>query len=252
MFGEFDTDLDLLSVYVDDLLIASREPNLIHKFMQQLLNDFDIKDVGKANYCHGLEIHQENDVIILKQMGYILELLRQYGMIECNPVATPPECNTVFDKSCERLDKTYPYREIIGALKYLSVATRPDIANTVARLAQFVYDRPKAHWNAIKRVLRYLADTASKGLVYQRTALPLVGYTDADWSGCTNGRRSYTGYAYLLSNAAISWKSQKQRTVAHSSTEAEYVSLTEAAKEAVYLRSLLRLALKSLLILQYM
>ncbi|XP_053968900.1 uncharacterized protein LOC128870316 [Anastrepha ludens] len=162
-------------------------------------------------------------------MGYILELLRQYGMSECNPVATPSGCNTVFDKSCEKLDKTYPYREIIGALMYLSVATRPDIANTVARLAQFVNDPSKAHWNAVKRVLRYLAGTADKGLVYQRPALPLVGYTDADWGGCTNDRRSYTGYAYLVSNAAIRWKSQKQRTVALSSTEAEYVSLAEAA-----------------------
>lgn len=88
-YGEFDTNLVLLLVYVDDLLIASREPNIIHKFKQQLLNDFDIKDVGKVNYCLGLEIHQENGVIILKQMGYILELLRQYGMSECNPVATP-------------------------------------------------------------------------------------------------------------------------------------------------------------------
>ncbi|XP_036322285.1 secreted RxLR effector protein 161-like [Rhagoletis pomonella] len=122
---------------------------------------------------------------------------------------------------------------------YLSVATRPDIANTVSRLAQFVTNPSKCYWNAAKRVLRYIAGTANRCVLYQKFNLPLIGYTDADWGGCTTDRRSYTGYAFLLSGAVISWKSQKQRTVALSSTEAEYVNLAEAAKEAVYLRSLL-------------
>ncbi|XP_055848463.1 uncharacterized protein LOC129913688 [Episyrphus balteatus] len=122
---------------------------------------------------------------------------------------------------------------------YLSVATRPDIANTVSRLGQFTCNSNKCHWLAAKRVLRYLAGRASLGLVYTKKKEALFGYTDADWGNCVIDRRSYTGYVFLLSGAAISWKSTKQRTVSLSTTEAEYVSLSEASKEAIYLRSIL-------------
>ncbi|XP_071653563.1 uncharacterized protein [Temnothorax longispinosus] len=92
---------------------------------------------------------------------------------------------------------------------------------------------------AAKRVLRYLAGTVRMGLVYTSTDLPLLGYSNADWGGDLVGRKSYSGYAFLMSGAAVTWKSQKQRSVALSSTEAEYVSLSEAVKEALHLRSLL-------------
>ncbi|XP_050340599.1 uncharacterized protein LOC126767022 [Bactrocera neohumeralis] len=159
-------------------------------------------------------------------------------MSECNPVATPSELkiNLVENNS---IDKLCPYRELIGTLMYMYIASRPDIANTVSRLAQFVTNPLKCHWNAAKRILSYLAGTANRSLLYQKSGLQLVGYADVDWGGCTTDRHSHTGYIFLLSGAAIRWKSQKQRTVALSSTEAEYVSLAESAKEAVYLRSLL-------------
>uniref|UniRef100_W8B6G9 Retrovirus-related Pol polyprotein from transposon TNT 1-94 n=1 Tax=Ceratitis capitata TaxID=7213 RepID=W8B6G9_CERCA len=236
--GYFEKNLVLLLVYVDDLLIASSEVKIIHKLKQKLLKYFEIKDIGRANYCLGLEIHQKDGTISLKQSGYIQALLKKFGMSQCNPVATPSELNMNFDKN-DTINEACPYRELIGALMYMSVSARPDIANTVSRLAQFVANPTKCHWNAAKRVLRYLAGTANKGLLYRKTDLPLIGYADADWGGCTTDRRSYTGYVFLLSGAVISWKSQKQRTVALSSTEAEYVSLAESAKEAVYLRSLL-------------
>ncbi|XP_071580260.1 uncharacterized protein [Temnothorax nylanderi] len=143
-------------------------------------------------------------------------------MDQCNPVVTPSEVSARFnDASEDGPQENCPYRELIGALMYLSVATRPDIANTVSRLAQFTNKPRKYHWLAAKRVLRYLAGTAEIGLVCTKTDEPLVGYADADWGGCTVDRRSYTRYAFLLSGAAITWKLQKQRTVALSSTEAE-------------------------------
>lgn len=134
---------------------------------------------------------------------------------------------------------TWPYRELIGALIYLAVATRPDISNAVSRLAQFSNNLKKQHWLTAKRVLRYLAGTTDYGLLFFRADQPLIGYSDADWGGCALDRQSYSGYVFLLGGATISWKSQKQRTVALSSTEAEYISMTEATKEGLYLRSLL-------------
>lgn len=154
---------------------------------------------------------------------------------------TPSELNVRFDDASE--DEAlinYPYRELIGAFMYLSVGTRRDISNTVSRLAQWTNKLQKRHWLAAKRLLRYLAKTADVGLLYQRTGQHIFGYVDADWGGSAVDRRSYSGYAFLMSGAAVTWKSQKQKTVALSSTEAEYVSLAESAKEALYLRSLLR------------
>ncbi|XP_067215685.1 uncharacterized protein [Linepithema humile] len=228
-------------VYVDDILIASRDMDWIMEIKEGLLQDFDIKDLGPTKYCLGLEINQKEDEIQLSQEGYIRGLLKTYGMEECNSVVTPSElcANNIEVKEAPSNRKKWPYRELIGALMYISVATRPDIANAVSRLAQYANEPQRSHWLAAKRVLRYLAGLADLRLIYSQTNKPLVGFADADWGGCTKDRRSYTGYVYLLSGAPITWKSQKQRTVALSSTEAKYVSLSEATKEAVYLHSLL-------------
>lgn len=161
-------------------------------------------------------------------------------MENCNSVSTPSEISAREPKEGSTCDEgSYPYQELIESLMYLPTCTRPDIANTVSKLAQFNNSPSKENWMSAKRVLRYLADTSDLGLSYKRTNKGIVGYLDADWGGCTVDRRSYTGYVYLLGGGAISWKSQKQRTVALSSTEAEYTSMAEAVKEGIYLQSLL-------------
>lgn len=134
----------------------------------------------------------------------------------------------------------WPYRELIGSLMYLSVGTRPDISNTVSKLAQFTTCPSHTHWISAKRVLRYLKKTIDYRLTFRKTGKSLIGYSDADWGNCSIDRKSYSGYCFILGGAAISWRSQKQRTVATSSTEAEYISLSEAMKEALYLNRLLK------------
>lgn len=133
-----------------------------------------------------------------------------------------------------------PYRELIGALTYLAVATRLDIAFTVSSLSQFNNSYSNIHWTAVKRVLRYLKGTADLGLVYEGDTEPLKGFVDADWGNCLVNRRSFTGYTFILSGCAISWEARKQRTVALSSTEAEYMALSEAAKETIHLHGFLQ------------
>ena len=122
---------------------------------------------------------------------------------------------------------------------YLAVSTRPDIAYTVRALSQFNVRHGMELWNAAKRVLRYLKSTSNYGLTFKKTGKDLVGYVDADWAGCPDDRRSYTGYAFIFGNAAVSWEAKKQRTVALSSTESEYMAMAEGAKEAIYLQNLL-------------
>ncbi|KYN08004.1 Copia protein [Cyphomyrmex costatus] len=123
---------------------------------------------------------------------------------------------------------------------YIAQGTRPDIAYAVSALSQFNSCYTMAHWSCAKRVLRYLKGTLDHGLTFTKSGKNLTGYVDADWGNCSLDRRSYTGTAFLLANAAISWEAKKQRTVALSSTEAEYTALSEAAREAIYLSGFLK------------
>lgn len=123
---------------------------------------------------------------------------------------------------------------------YLALGTRPDIAHAVSVLSQFNCSHEKKYWVAARHVLRYLKNTIDISLCFKRTNENLLGYVDADWGNCTIDRRLYTGSVFILVGGAISWQSRKQRTVALSSSEAEYMGLTDTAKEAVYFINFLK------------
>jgi len=162
-------------------------------------------------------------------------------MSDCNLVSTPSSPGAKLTKSeigTSEDDVEFPYRELIGSLMYLAVGTRPDIAFTVSHLGQFNNCYDGTHWAAAKRVLRYLKGSIYSGLEYKFDETPLVGYV-ADWASCIVDRRSYTSFVFILNGAAISWDSKKQRTIVLSSTEAEYMALSEAAKESIYWRGFL-------------
>ncbi|KYN27392.1 Copia protein, partial [Trachymyrmex cornetzi] len=129
---------------------------------------------------------------------------------------------------------------LLGSLSYIAQGTRPDIAYAVSALSQFNSCYTRIHWACAKRILRYFKGTIDHGLTFTRRGRALTGYVDADWGNCHLDRRSYTGTVFLLADAAISWEVRKQRTVALSSTEAEYVALSEAAREAIHLSGFLR------------
>jgi len=122
---------------------------------------------------------------------------------------------------------------------YLSVGTRLDITHAVNFLSQFNEVHRDIHWKAAKRVLRYLKETLDVGMTYRNTDDPPKMFADADWGGCNVDHRSYSGYIFMMSGATISWDSRKQRTIALSSTEAEYMALSKATKEALYMKKLL-------------
>ena len=238
---------DLL-LYVDDIVIASRNTARVREIKNKLKSKFLVKDMGAVSYCLGIEVRQTRDNITLSQQGFIKKILSRFGMTECKPVGTPIEKGTKLEVcSTNEQDESLPYRELIGALMYLSVGTRPDITHAVNYLSQFNNKHDARHWKAAKRVLRYLRGTLDKGLVYRRDDKALIGLADADWGNSELDRRSYTGYSFILSGAAVSWCSRKQKTVALSSTEAEYMCLSEAAKEAIFCITLLKeLGCKSL------
>jgi len=176
----------------------------------------------------------------MTQKGYISDLLNRFGMSESKPVEIPLDLGVKLRKNEEetRKDRSLPYREL-GVLTYLAVCTRPDIAYVVSYLSQYYNCYDLSHWSAAKRVFRYLKDAKNDGLLFKRTTDSLIGFVDADWANCVNDRRSYTGYAFILAGSPITWEFRKQRTIALSSTEAEYMALSEATKEAVHLQNFL-------------
>lgn len=235
-------------IYVDDILIFTRNPELSKQFKQALMKKFNVRDLGNLKYCLGIEVKRENDKINLSQRGYILDILNRFGMKEAKPISTSMSLGTKLSFCTESTDsdekkskiRGVPYRELMGALNYLAMATRPDIAHAVSYFSQFQHNHDETHWQAAKRVLRYLRGTLDFGLTYSKDSNPIKGFADADWGGCIIDRKSYSGYAFCLGGAAVSWSSTKQRTVALSSTKAKYVSLSEASREAVQLQGFLR------------
>lgn len=134
-----------------------------------------------------------------------------------------------------------PYRELVGSLTYLASSTRPDIAFSASYLGQFNNCFDETHWKAAKRVLKYLKGTMNAGLVYGPDSNPLIGYTDSDWGNCHVDRRSHSfGFLFVLSGCPITWDAKKQKTVALSSCEAEYMAFAECAKEAIFLQRFLK------------
>jgi len=238
-------DLIIIIVYVDDILLISRDSTEISRFKAGLKRSFSIKEFGEAKRCLGLELIRRDDGYSIHQRGYIEEILARFGMTNCKPVSTPIEPGSKSLRSEKRSTEDpeestrTPYRELVGSLMYLAVATRPDIAHAVSWLSSFNDHHDETHWSAAKRVLRYLRGSSDLGITYKKSKRSLLGFVDADWANCPEDRRSYTGYAFILANGVITWESRKQRTVALSSTEAEYMGISEASKEEIYLRRFL-------------
>jgi hypothetical protein len=130
------------------------------------------------------------------------------------------------------------YREAVGSLNYCAVATRPDIAFSVSLLAQFMENPGRIHWEAVKRVFRYLSGTKNWRLIYGTTESGLEGYTDADGSSQEH-RHAISGYVFLVNGGAVSWSSKKQELITLSTAESEYVAATYAAKEAIWIRQII-------------
>lgn len=217
--------------------MASRDQSKITELTEYFSRNFQSKNLGEIRYCLGIEFSQNEDGITMNQSGYINDILNRFGMKDSKPVTTPLDYSCKLVKGDSVLhDKKFPFRELLGMLMHLAVCTRPDIAFAVNHLSQFNNCYDETHWKAAKRVLRYLKGTSNIGLSFKRSKEHLTGYVDADWANCLDDRRSYTGYAFILNGCPISWESRNQRTVALSSTEAEYMAVSDAVKEAVHLR----------------
>ena len=191
--------------------------------MQEL---FKMSDLGLLSYYLGIEVTQTIDSITLCLRSYAEKVLEVAGMDGCNACQTPMECRLKLKKDDEAkaVDASL-YRTVIGSMRYL-VHTRPDITHEVGIVTGFMEKPTMTHWTAVKQILRYVQGTKHYGCHYKAGTGDdaLVGYSDSDHAGDIGDRKSTSGQVFFLGENPVSWTSQKQRVVAISSCEAEYVA----------------------------
>ena len=241
----------MLPIHVDDLLLASNSKAALRAVKAELGSHFKLHDLGPTSSILGMKLVRDRAArsISLSQPGYIESILEHFQMADCNPVQTPMEENIKLSSSMspssveERLAmKNIPYRELVGKLLYLAIATRPDIAYAVGVLCRFVENPGPAHWDAGKRVLRYLKGTTNMCLVYSGSSSPVdrfATYSDADLGGNPDNSRSTGGFAICIGGGAVQWGSRLQPHVSLSSTESEYTTVSKVGCEVMWMRYLL-------------
>lgn len=232
----------LVGVYVDDLIILGSSNTEIARFKTQMKQVFNMSDLGLLSYYLGIEVSQKPQGITLCQSTYAAKILEKNGMADCNPSQTPMEPRFKISKVSQHPPvETTCYRSIIGCLRYL-VNTRPYIAYAVRIASRYMEEPTTEHMAAVKQILRYIRGTIEFGCFYVRKDREepcLVGYSDSDLAGDIDDRKSTSGVAYFLGENIISWVSQKQKIVALSSCEAEYIAASTAACQGIWLGRLL-------------
>lgn len=231
----------VVSVYVDDIIIASTRMEDAQGLVEKLASAFQLRDLGVPKFFLGIEVARSSEGISINQRKYVLDLLEATGFSDCKPSSIPMEPNQKLSKEeGVVLEDRRQYRKLIGKLQYLTI-TRPDITFAVSKLSQFASEPRDTHLKALHKVLRYLKGSIGQGLLYGTdNNFDLRAFSDSDWGACTDDRRSVTGYAMFLGNSLVSWRSKKQDTVSLSSAEAEFRAMCVASKEILWLTQVLK------------
>ena len=239
-----------LLLYVDDMLVAGACKAEIQKVKDDLKAAFDMKDLGIARRILGMNIvrNREKREIWLSQTDYVSRVLNRFKMQNSRETATPMAQHfklSVRQKPQNEREKQeinqIPYANIVGSIMYAMISTRPDLAQAISVTSRFMAEHGKEHWLALRWTLRYLKGAGDYGILFNgkhEEGDPLIGFSDSDFAGNVDNRRSQSGYVFTMFGGAVSWKSSLQDVVALLTTEAEYIALTTAVKESVWLRGL--------------
>jgi Reverse transcriptase (RNA-dependent DNA polymerase) len=229
-----------LIVHVDDCILIGK-PAALRSVKKAIAGLFEVSDIGSIKFFLGIELVRDVEAgkIWLGQRQYAKNVLKRFGMTDCKPRVSPLDTNTQLTREGTPLDTSVPYRELVGSLLYLATCTRPDISHSVGLLSRFVSGPTEAHWQAAKSILRYLSGTTGLGLLYGTTSGPPIGYSDSDFAGERDARKSTSGSVFLYGGAAVAWSSKLQTVVATSTCEAELIAFAAAVKEALHVSKIL-------------
>lgn len=222
------------------MLICGNDFQAIDDLKTRLSSELRMNDLGDVSTFMGMNIkyNRTDGILLIDQNDYILRILDRFGMNECNAAQTPMMANCKLQRKTDvETYTTHPYREVLGAIMYLMLATRPDLCYAVGYLSRYQDCATDTHWTHLKHILRYLKGTTDMKLVYKRSEIvdPLVGYAVADWANDTFDRKSTSGFLFQVYGNTILWSSKKQGLVTTSTTEAEYVAASSASMEAIWL-----------------
>lgn len=230
----------IMSIHVDDIGACAPTDAALDWFEEELAKHWKFtKDTENTTYL-GMHVLQAKDSITIHQSGYIRRSVKKYGLEHAPTTRIPadPKTRLMRCKTVASPDMVNTYLQKFGTLNYCPTLTRPDVAFAQSLYGRFNANPAQEHMDGINQEMAYLAATATWGIQYrQQEHLELVGYVDADWQGCSDTRRSTTGYVFMLAGGAIDWKSNRQTSVAMSTCEAEYIAAGEATKAAIWIRS---------------
>lgn len=233
-----------IAVYVDDLLIVGPSIAEIRKIKRRLRNRFQMTDLGPCSYYFGMSVlrYRQNRILYLSQEAYIDSVAQQFKASDAASVSTPIETSPLPENSSGYRSPPHQrteYQRIVGSLMYIMLGIHGDVAYAVSMASRYLANPGPQHMKLARRILRYFNGTKGLKLTYKGQPQTLKGYTDADWAGCRDTRRSTAGYLFNIGSGAISWQSKRQSVVALSTCEAEFLGQIQATNEAIWLRKLL-------------
>lgn len=228
----------ILAVYVDDIMVMGKDERVCNAVYEELSKHIKMQNLGFPKTFLGLNIERNmsNGTIAINQTGYIHKMLSRFQMTNAKEASTPLPSSLTLSQAQStdtRCDQKH-YQELIGSLNHLAVFSRPDITHAVSKMAQFNTDPTNSHMAAARHILRYLKGTADRKITYGTTKnLDIFVFADANWGGDPDDRKSTSGYVCYVGGGPVSWTSRKQHTVALSTLEAEYMSMSDAGREAI-------------------
>jgi len=228
-------------VYVDDVLFMGADKKSLSELKQRFMKRWECRDLGDAQEFLRMRILRKNGKTYLDQTAYLQKVLQRFDLQNAKPVPTPlPEgYYPSVNKSTPDPALRSKFQQVIGSLLYIMLGTRPDIAFAVTKLSQHAANPSEEHLNRALYICRYLIGTSDYALVYDGPSDGgLMAYADSDWASDPTNRKSTTGYMVKLAGAIFSWNSRAQKTVALSSTEAEYMSLSDTSRQLIWIKSL--------------
>ncbi|XP_021760552.1 uncharacterized protein LOC110725373 [Chenopodium quinoa] len=233
-------DVAYILLYVDGIVLTASSDALRLSIMGKLSSEFAMTDLGPLQSFLGISVTRHLGGMFLSQQSYAKDIIARANMSSCKPSATPVDTKAKLSStSGPPIEDPTLYRSLVGALQYLTF-TRPDISYAVQQICLYMHDPRQEHMHAVRRILRYLQGTLSHGLhLYSSPTSSLISYSDVDWGGCPDTRRSTSGYCVFLGDNLISWSAKRQPTISKSSAEAEYRGVANVVAESCWLRNLL-------------
>ncbi|XP_070045772.1 uncharacterized mitochondrial protein AtMg00810-like [Nicotiana tomentosiformis] len=205
-----NTDIAILLIYVDDILLIASSSTLLSSLIAALKSEFSMNDLGLINFFLGISVTSRDGGYFICQSKYIKDLLGRANLLSSKPVTSPISPKSIHNSSdSSPFSDATLYRSLVGGLQYLTF-TRPDIAFAVNRVSQFMHSPSVTHFTAVKRILRYLNVSLTRGLFIPGGSIDSLScYSDADWAGCPTTRRSTSAFCLFLGSNLVSWSSKK-------------------------------------------